>query len=197
MVSKHSSMPMFICMPINKCAPRLKLQYPVQIQQSEVHSPCTSHQCLAPLQTVLCLLKTTHSLQRLTKMGRNPSHIRRSEGGDGEQLRRRDVLMIVKLNVHNLKMLRLYFMPQNPHDSTHSALCKHPVGHRILFSLLFISNTLFLFLFPHLCHAASFRVLHFLLVKAVQSNCEYSNPLIRKKELCPYALWVTLLSIVD
>lgn len=150
MVSKHNSMQMFICMPINKCAPRLKLQYPLQIQQSESHSPCTSHQCLAPLQTE-CYASSNYPLtsKAVTKMGSNLRHMRRSEGGDGEQLRRRDVLIIVKLKIRNSKMLRLYFMPPiSPHDSTHSALCQHPVGHRVLLSPLFISHALFLLLSP-------------------------------------------------
>lgn len=105
MASKHSSMQMFICMPINKCAPRLKLQYTVQIQQSEWHSPCTSHQCLAPLQTENhASLNCSLTSKTLTKIGSGPRDRRRSEGGeeDGENLRKRDILIIVKLKIHNL-----------------------------------------------------------------------------------------------
>ena len=167
MASKHSSMQMFICMPIHKCAPRLKLQYTVQIQQSEWHSSCTSHQCLAPVRAERrASSNRALSSKTLTKMGGNPTD---SEGEETEreQLCKREVVIIVKLRTHHYKNIKVtntmvtFHAPNFTHESAISApkisLCKHPAGQIILFFLLCFSFPLFCFSHsPHPCCAVSF-----------------------------------------
>lgn len=151
MASKHSSMQMFICMPINKCAPRLKLQYTVQIQQSEWHSPCTSHQCLALLQTEHhASPNCTLTSKTRTKMGSEPRD-RRSDGGEkeGEQLRRSE-LIIVKLKIR-LHMQWLYFKPSISPMNLQFLLFKS-----LFVNILQVTESYFSLLsLPHLCCAVS------------------------------------------
>lgn len=189
MASKHSSMQMFICMPINKCAPRLKLQYTVQIQQSEWHSPCTSHQCLAPLQTEHCAsCNCSLTSKTLAKMGSNP----RDRRGGG-QLRKRDVSIIVKLKLRNLKKYkRLQFAMVLFHaPSFLQWICNFCSLNVFFINILQVTQILFFSSFhPSLCFSSfslppelslSPSAWHFPLVKTVKSVCEYSNSAIRKE----------------
>lgn len=98
-------------MPINKCAPRLKLQYPVQIQQSEWHSPRTSHQCLAPLHTAHHPSSADSLTSKaLTKMGSNPQDRRwkKEEEGHGEEREERR-LDYCEIRISDLKHIIVAF----------------------------------------------------------------------------------------
>lgn len=98
-------------MPINKCAPRLKLQYTVQIQQSEWHSPCTAHQRVAPLQTEHhassnCALTS----KTLTKMGSKPRDRWSDRSGEMENNWGREKSWLLwNLKIPNLKNIKFTY----------------------------------------------------------------------------------------
>lgn len=116
MPSKHSFVSMFICTPINKCAPRLKLQYTVQIQQSKWYFPCTAQRCRD--------LYDAH-FKDCPKDG----HRRRKKSKEGS-------LIIVKFNTAFLKdgFIRSgsiscpQFYPSICNFHSLLSLCKYPAG---------------------------------------------------------------------
>lgn len=82
-----------------------------------------------------------------------------------------------------------------PHDSTVSALRKHPAGHNLICSSVSISLSLFILLsLIAAVPSPPFRVWHYPLV-AVKSDWIFQS-FDKERGLCPAALWVTLLSIV-
>lgn len=133
---------------------------------------------------------TAHSLQRLSQRW---AATQETEGGG--QLRKRDVSIIVKLKLRNLKKYkRLQFAMVLFHaPSFLQWICNFCSLNVFFINILQVTQILFFSSFhPSLCFSSfslslppelslSPSAWHFPLVKTVKSVCEYSNSAIRKE----------------